>query len=291
MRSLGVSCIAVAGLATGCDWIVGISALPPPAAGLDALGQLDGSAGQDAASDSDCRNHLEFVPVPPTQFPGLLTDYVPTITANLTDAFDVHDSGNGFDLREFQLVRGMFEPVDISSLNSPSLEDDPALSADGLDMIFVSTRQGTTNAYETTRSSLAAPWTAPNPPMGLNGAVIAQVDLSPDGLTLYLVSASHDLYQATRLTRLSPFVTASGGPIATDARNPTVSGDGLELIMESASGALGPGVSELTRSSPNQPFAGQIPIQALPAAYDVDLSPDGHFLLTGGGQYYVRSCQ
>jgi hypothetical protein len=285
----GWICATSVCVATGCDWIVGISELQPASGSGSAI---DAAATGAVDALDHCDGKVTFLPAPLEKFPNLVTEYVPTVTANLTVAFDVKD-GNGFDIHEYHLGGSGFTEIDVSELNTPYVEDDPAVTADGLDLFFVSTRNGTMSAYETTRADLASKWGPQNPPMGLNGTEIFQVDVSPDGLTLYLVTSTSVLYQAIRTSRSAPFMIENGPPKATNVRYPTISSDGLELITESSVTGT-PGLFEATRpaaNGPNSTFATPAQIPTLVTAYDADLSPDDHYLMTGGDHYYVRSCQ
>jgi hypothetical protein len=88
------------------------------------------------------------------------------------------------------------------------------------------------------------------------------------------------------------FMIEAGAAKATNVRYPTISSDGLELITELATGPAG--LYEATRpiaTGPNATFSTPAPIPTLGTAYDADLSPDNHYLMTGGANYYVRSCQ
>jgi hypothetical protein len=107
-------------------------------------------------------------------------------------------------------------PVAVAALNSASSEDDPTISADRLEIIFVSARApsiGGSALWRSTRTSTAAAWTAPTR--------IAELDLaaqehSPvlhsDNLTLTYASTrpggvgSSDHYIARRADRGQPWV-------------------------------------------------------------------------------------
>jgi hypothetical protein len=98
--------------------------------------------------------------------------------------------------------------VPVAALNSPGLEEDPAISSDGLEIFFGSDRAGDRGLWTATRPNVAAPWGAP--------VRIAELDtpgqehspaISSDGIRLYFASdraggvGSADHYLAVRVNR------------------------------------------------------------------------------------------
>jgi hypothetical protein len=109
-------------------------------------------------------------------------------------------------------------PVNQASVNSPSNESNPTLSADGLELIFSSNRPGGAGAGDIYRSSLvqaAGAFGAPEPISNINTELSELgASLLPDGLTLYF-HASVDgtpeglnIFVTTRASRNAPFNAA-----------------------------------------------------------------------------------
>ena len=124
----------------------------------------------------------------------------------------------------------------------------PAVSADGLTLLFSSDRPGGvggTDLYMATRASTSEPFAdVVSLGAGVNTASNETAPaLSADGLTLYFGSdrpdgfGSTDLYMATRATTSDPFgdVTNLGADVntASNDNNPTISADGLMLLFNS----------------------------------------------------------
>lgn len=132
------------------------------------------------------------------------------------------------------------------AVNSPSTDEDPCISADGLALYFGSGRSGADgpeDVYVTTRTTKDAPW---GPPVNLGSAVnSAGWDgapwISPDGLELYFRSirpggyGSFDIYVARRATTDDTWGEAATlGPVVNSphAENYfSLSPDGLLLLF------------------------------------------------------------
>ncbi|MGC4065532.1 MAG: hypothetical protein QM784_12980 [Polyangiaceae bacterium] len=89
---------------------------------------------------------------------------------------------------------------------------DPTVSADGLEMFFMSTRSGNKALYRTTRASIEQLWTAPELVSELDSpSSESNPRLSGDGSTLWFYSdrdrAKGTLFQSNRATRSSSFGT------------------------------------------------------------------------------------
>jgi hypothetical protein len=129
--------------------------------------------------------------------------------------------------------------VDVSVIASPADTVDPSLTADGLDLFFISTRSadGNAHAWESQRSSRDTPWSPPTL-VSLPGAPLAAygLDVSVDGLTLYYVTGVYELYSATRPARDQAFETTSP-LLASDVCWISVSPDQLELYAMRMTGA------------------------------------------------------
>jgi Tol biopolymer transport system component len=95
------------------------------------------------------------------------------------------------------------DPAFVAELNSPFVDDRPTIRADGLEVIFGSTREGNQDLYVARRRHVRDLWSTPenlgpvlNSPLGdIHPA------LSANGRTLYFASnrsGSFDLYASTR---------------------------------------------------------------------------------------------
>jgi Tol biopolymer transport system component len=143
------------------------------------------------------------------------------------------------------------KPVNLGPVvNSGANDWAPALSADGLTLMFASNRKGgpgsATDLWTCTRESLKAPFKEParlDAPVNSNSDDTSPA-FSADGLTLLIASdrpgghGDHDLWTCTRLSVDESF----GEPINLGSTvnstkldsSPTLSGDGLTLIFQSA---------------------------------------------------------
>ena len=107
-----------------------------------------------------------------------------------------------------------------TALNDPTgTEDQPCLSADGLEIYFSSTRAGGLGGSDLMRSTRLAPvlpWSAPTFVTELNSSAAESAPtLTGDGLTLYLLSArtgapaapNNAIFVSTRPNKASPWTT------------------------------------------------------------------------------------
>ena len=149
-------------------------------------------------------------------------------------------------LADSMMAMGWAAPIAITSLNTPQRDSDPALTANGLELFFSSSRQGGMGGddiYYTKRATTTSAW---DPPTSLAGLSSASADLSVeitgDGQHLWfqsLRSGMGDIYTSNR----GP--TGGSAPtIVTELSSPTeieadfgVSPDGLTVIV--SRGALG----------------------------------------------------
>jgi hypothetical protein len=120
-----------------------------------------------------------------------------------------------------------------AQVNATSNERDPHLSGDGLTLHFAYTVLGGQQILVATRASASAPFSPPMMVTGLDLAVTADPELSPDGLVILYTAAPDtmtptQLYYATR--------TAPSGPF----ENP-------EPVPDVSAGSVGDGDANLTR--------------------------------------------
>ncbi|MFN0247741.1 MAG: TolB family protein [Kofleriaceae bacterium] len=172
-------------------------------------------------------------------------------------------------------------PVPLSALNTPDRDSDPAITADGLELFFSSSRQGMgrDDIYLATRASSASPW---EPPIHL--AVIASsssdlsVEITGDGRQLWFQSSRSgmgDIYTSTR-DQLGMW---SAPALVAEVSSPTeieadlgVAPDGLSMII--ARGELGSRVLHLaTRPSLSAAWSTPAPLAALNNAADDPSAP------------------
>lgn len=137
-------------------------------------------------------------------------------------------------------------PVAIAQVNSNTNEYGPALTPDGLTLLFTSERSGGAgkyDLYQASRASRTAPFSAPRNLTALNTAATEDgPTVTADGLTLYFcrsTGTSCQLYRATRPDRFADF--ADPQPVASmpNAWGPAVSRDGTELFYTTMSGNVG----------------------------------------------------
>ena len=184
-------------------------------------------------------------------------------------------------------------PVNLSEINSDVMDRDPCLSADGLEIFFVSARPGGVSDWDiwrATRSDTDSPFGSPENVSELNSpGADGRPYLSRDGLTIYFHRAfwpdparGHDLYCATRPDRFSPF----SEPLPITELNttygeasPCISPDGLTIYFaRKVSNDFHEDLYFATRLAPSDPFGPGVRIDELSTSfYDRDprVSSDG----------------
>jgi hypothetical protein len=101
-------------------------------------------------------------------------------------------------------------PMVVGELNTTSSEDDISLTADLLEIYFMTARTGTNVLHRATRASATEPWSTPSEVLDLT-VDINNPRISNDGLTLYFATGDapnvgmQDLWFATRPDRSSPW--------------------------------------------------------------------------------------
>lgn len=169
----------------------------------------------------------------------------------------------------------------VVNLNSAANDLDPALSADGQVLMFVSTRTGSSRLYEARRTVSSDVFAAPTLVLGLEATNVYALDLLPDGNTLYVdAGVPGVLVRTTRPDRATPFGART--QVAVPAKEfPTVSAD--ELVMFANVSAT-EGVMWATRETTDQPFTYRGPLDvggacARVSTQDADFTPDGLHLI------------
>jgi Tol biopolymer transport system component len=99
-------------------------------------------------------------------------------------------------------------PELVAEVSSGAQDSRPAIRADGLELIFTSTREGNADLYASRRDRVWEPWSAPEKILVVNtGAEETQATLSANRRTLYFASTrpggsgASDLYASTRKRR------------------------------------------------------------------------------------------
>jgi hypothetical protein len=156
-------------------------------------------------------------------------------------------------------------PVLIGPLSSTSVDDDPSLTADRLELFFNSNRGGNSDLWVSTRASAADPW---SPPALVDGVNTVSDETTPaisaDGLTLYFGSnrpggsGSYDIWMTTRPARTSswstPVPVAELNTTASD-NSPSPSTSQLTIVFNSDRATAGDtDVYIATRASTSEPW-------------------------------------
>jgi hypothetical protein len=160
-------------------------------------------------------------------------------------------------------------------LNDPTANDqDPSLTADGLEVFFVSDRDGTYRAYTSVRPSLALPWGPPRLVAGLESREVSSLDITPDGLALY-VELVDELHRSQRATRTADFSPPDPQIVGyNNTAFPSVSPDELEVYYN-----LGSEVVLRTRTDSDSPFGMETSVAGATGTVDPDLSADGSVMV------------
>jgi hypothetical protein len=177
----------------------------------------------------------------------------------------------------------------VSELNMGPEETDPALTADGLDLLYVSNASGNRRVIEAVRDNVNSQFFVYGVADGLETLEVQGIDISADGDTLYYTTYSdQNVYAIQRASLLdsfqNPVVVASmvGANIY-----PSISHDQLELFVNPQ------GVTEVTRTSLTELFGSAAPtIDG--AADNPEISDDDTTLVVStpqGAATLVRSCQ
>jgi hypothetical protein len=218
-------------------------------------------------------------------------DFDPSTSEDPTELWFGRGSPQGFEVlvATRATVDGAFDLAGAYGFNSPQHDADPALSADGLVLIFQSERLGPPRVFEARRDALGRPFGSPAQVVELSATDASKgIDLSFDGLTIYYVDNSFELRAIHRESPGAPF----GPPseiLAAGVQYPSVSPDGLELFF-SRDGVNG--IFQRTRPTPEGPFGTQDDPVTLDGG-DPDLAPDARTLYysnNGVLQVTTRTC-
>ena len=198
------------------------------------------------------------------------------VDARRPDAFSGSDAGTFGPFGPGTLVPG---------IDSADNEDDPSMTADGLEIYFDSNRLGASapDIFVATRPDTASDFGAPVAVAALNTAGIETGPfVSPDGLALYFSGRGdpRDLWVSTRASRGGAWGTATRIDelsSAADESGPSVTADGLTFFfLSTPSGERKIYVS--TRSSTADPWGTPALVSEVDGAEEEDepsISPDG----------------
>lgn len=140
-------------------------------------------------------------------------------------------------------------PVRNNELSSPSTDEDPTPTADGLELFLVSSRNGGSQIFRATRATRADAWGSPQQVPELTGGGSGTIELSADALTMWFGSVgtggagTEDIWMTTRSDRAAtwaqPVPVVELSSAFTD-RGPSVFLGGLAMIFHSSRpGGLG----------------------------------------------------
>jgi Tol biopolymer transport system component len=177
----------------------------------------------------------------------------------------------------------------LTPLNTPSDDDDPTITADGLEIYFASQRFGTRDIFVATRDALADPWGPPSRVAELStSAHEDSPNITPDGLVMLLSSdrpggpGTGDIYITSRTDRTSPWqppqlVTELSTPA--HEKGASFASTRLEVFLhaELADGSGSRDLYRATRASLSSPFSAPVNVTEVnSAAYD------GNPMVAGG---------
>jgi Tol biopolymer transport system component len=176
-------------------------------------------------------------------------------------------------------------PVPITEINSTSVDDDPSMTGDLLELFFISSRSGSGRLWVATRSASTDPWGTPQMVTELDGASINNAKVSYDGLGLVFSSSrapnagggNDDIWLATRPDRSSPWTPARIDELAvpeTDYEPWLPRSNGPTIYFNS--GRTGSTqFYQATRASPSDPFGTPVLLDTLGSSnYDGSLWVD-----------------
>lgn len=191
-------------------------------------------------------------------------------------------------------------------VSDPSaVDNDPFLSADGLELWLSSSRTGTAGSFDimrATRSSPSAPWSAPTFVTEVNStAADASPSLTADGLELYFLTTgwgapfapNNAIFVAKRTSTTLPFGTPT---LVTELSNSfthrdvDIAADGLRILYtEFDSNLRRLRVMQATRTDRASPFTAAVALTEFDAVgtsqgvYSVSVTEDGLDMLLAAG--------
>jgi hypothetical protein len=182
--------------------------------------------------------------------------WAPTLSADgLEIIFSSNRTGGlgGWDLwtaKRTGIDKPWGTPTNLKLLNNSASDFEPNLSADGLELFFVSTRTGKTGVSDVMVSTRLAPplaWGAPKFVTGSINATSKAIDdpaLTEDGLTMYYTVAVRDIYCSTRTSKTAAWANekafAPANNLGAVEHSPTPHANGNIMVFASTkSGGAG----------------------------------------------------
>ncbi len=172
------------------------------------------------------------------------------------------DGGCTLDLREWTA------PVLLSTVNVPNQdENSPSISADGLELVYTSTRITERPAvYVATRVSVGSGFGLGVVALEKTGDSLQHPELSPDRLELFGFRSLGVLYRSTRSDPDAPWEQPADIFGGANNFSPSISGDGLTLYFRDG----GEVISKIERTSIGAPF-GPIEVVEVPTLATLNL--------------------
>jgi hypothetical protein len=177
---------------------------------------------------------------------------------------------------------GWSTPVALSSINSTSGEADASMTADGLELFFVSSRTGSLGELDIFRASRADPGDPFGNVVHVPGLSTPQNDdspwISPDGLTIYFTSdrsgVENQVFIATRPDRMTMFAgaTVELGLSLGDELNIALSADMLVAVVDRPTGTADRELYQHTRANLGAAWSGAVHLASL-GSTGTDASP------------------
>lgn len=258
---------------------------------FDPLDLGDDVIGGDAPNDAPAALCMTWGtwggPVEIQEFRGLPTELDPSF--GRIDELWITENSGGFDLYTWQRdgsgAYGMRTPF---AFNTGSRESEPAITADQLDLLFLSDRGGQVRLYETTRTAVGQPFSTPVIALGFENVVIQSHDVTPDGLTVYFENGGAQAV-ATRSSRTTAFGAPT--PLGITGQWASISADERELYYQNGGRAY-----MRSRGSVGDTFGAEVEIAPVSPVFngDLEVTPDGSELWMAdynNGLYLLqRSC-
>ena len=189
------------------------------------------------------------------------------------------------------------------AVNSPGKDENPCISADGLELYFASNRQGSLGGHDiwvTRRPTTEDAWGVPTN----LGAIVNtdMMDISPclaaDGLTLYLacyqrdLTGCYDLFVTSRASTESPWVEPVRlGPDVNYEYNdcgPSVTADGLTLFYARDAIQSSANMWMANRGTTSEPWGPAVCLFPMFDASSIDCAPS---ISADGSTLYFESCR